>query len=98
MASNSLTFSRSGYQPLQYSDALYLATRGSANILNMATCIGALNTGMQADILIVDMEAQSKTQLFGTESSEDIVSKFVFLSDDRNIKKIWVAGKLVKDS
>ena len=55
MASNSLTFSRPGYKPLQYSDALYLATRGSANILDMNS-IGALNMGMQADILLVDME------------------------------------------
>jgi len=96
MASNSLTFSRPGYEPLQYSDALYLATRGSANILDMDS-IGALNMGMQADIILVDMEAHSNTQLFGTESSEDIVSKFVFLSDDRNIKRVWVAGKIVKD-
>ena len=55
MASNSLTFSRPGYEPLQYSDALYLATRGSANILDMDS-IGALNVGMQADIILVDME------------------------------------------
>ena len=30
MASNTITFSDSSYRPLQYSDAVYLATRGGA--------------------------------------------------------------------
>ena len=56
MASNTLTFSNTGYTPLQYSDAVYLATRGSAAVLDMSDNIGALEPGMQADILLVDME------------------------------------------
>ena len=35
--------------------------------------------------------------LFGHESVEDLVQKFVFLGDDRNIVQIWVDGKMVKD-
>ena len=38
------------------------------------------------------------TRLFGHESPEDIVHKFVFLSDDRNIKEVWVNGQKVKDT
>ena len=38
------------------------------------------------------------TRLFGHESAEDIVHKFVFLSDDRNIKEVWVNGQKVKDT
>ena len=38
------------------------------------------------------------TRLFGHESAEDIVHKFVFLSDDRNIKEVWVNGRKVKDT
>ena len=30
MASNTITFSDSSYRPLQYSDVVYLATRGGA--------------------------------------------------------------------
>jgi hypothetical protein len=37
------------------------------------------------------------TQLFGHESDEDIVHKFVFLADDRNIAQVWVDGVKVKD-
>jgi len=51
---------------------------------------------MLADIIRVDMDAHSNTRLFGSESFKDIVSKFVFLADDRNIRNVWVAGKLVK--
>ena len=38
------------------------------------------------------------TQLFGHESPKDIVHKFVFLADDRNIKSVWVNGRKVKNT
>ena len=95
-ASNSLTFDRPNYSPLGFSDVIYLATRGGASLLDMTASLGALEPGMMADILRVDMDAHSNTRLFGTESFKDIVSKFVFLADDRNIRNVWVAGKLVK--
>ncbi len=95
-ASNSLASNRPDYSPLGFSDVIYLATRGGASLLDMAASLGALEPGMMADIIRVDMDAQSNTRLFGTESFKDIVSKFVFLADDRNIRNVWVAGKLVK--
>jgi len=100
MASNTLTFNQesSGYTPLGFSEALYLATRGGAGLLDMEDDLGALEPGMQADMILVDMNAHNNTRLFGTESTEDKVSKFVFLADDRNISKVWVAGNLVKDT
>ena len=58
MASNTLTFSQPDYTPLQYSDAVYLATRGGAAVLDMADTIGALQPGMLADLLLVDMEGK----------------------------------------
>lgn len=96
MASNSLTFRDPSYNPLQFSDALYLATRGGAELLQRQDTLGSLDLDKKADILLVDMDAQSNTRLFGGESPEDIVSKFVFLSDDRNIRTVWVDGNIVK--
>lgn len=95
-ASNSLASDRPQYSPLGFSDVIYLATRGGASLLDMTASLGALEPGMLADIIRVDMDAQSNTRLFGNESFKDIVSKFVFLADDRNIRNVWVAGKLVK--
>ena len=45
-----------------------------------------------------DTTGHETTRLFGHESAEDIVHKFVFLSDDRNIKEVWVNGQKVKDT
>jgi len=99
MASNTLTFGQpeSSYQPIQFSDALFLATRGGAALLDMEKEIGALEEGMLADLLLVDMKGHGATSLFGHETETDLVHKFVFLADDRNIAKVWVAGQKVKD-
>ena len=40
---------------------------------------------------------KKETNLFGYESLKDMIQKFVFLGDDRNIIQIYVGGKLVKD-
>ena len=60
MASNTLTFSQggSGFAPLGFSDALYLATRGGAGLLDMEDDLGALEPGMQADMILVDMDGE----------------------------------------
>jgi len=99
MASNTLTFGRpeSDHHPIQFSDALYLATRGGAILLDMENDLGALEAGKKADILLVDMTGQAATLPFGHESPVDLVHKFVFLADDRNITQVWVDGKKVKD-
>ncbi len=46
---------REAYRPLDFSDVLYLATRGGAALLNMEDRLGSLDTGKLADILLVDM-------------------------------------------
>ena len=43
---------------LTLSDALYLATRGGAEVLDMQGELGALQPGMQADLLRVNMANQ----------------------------------------
>jgi cytosine/adenosine deaminase-related metal-dependent hydrolase len=48
------------YRPLDFCDVLYLATRGGAQLLNMEDCLGSLETGKLADILLVDMEGRNK--------------------------------------
>jgi cytosine/adenosine deaminase-related metal-dependent hydrolase len=46
---------KEAYRPLDFSDVLYLATRGGAALLNMEDSLGSLDTGKLADILLVDM-------------------------------------------
>lgn len=45
----------------------------------------------------MDSCTNPSTALFGHESVSDVVQKFVFLGDDRNICQIWVDGKIVKN-
>ena len=61
LASKTLTFGKpeSSHQPIQFSDALFLATRGGAALLDMEQEIGALEEGMLADVLLVDMKGKS---------------------------------------
>lgn len=37
------------------------------------------------------------SELFGHESQEDIVQKFVLVGDDRNIVQVFVDGRRVKN-
>ena len=62
MASNTLTFGKpeSSHAPLSFSDALYLATRGSAKLLDMEADLGGLEEGKLADLLVVDMSGEMK--------------------------------------
>jgi len=98
VASNVVHFTGEEETPLSFSDALYLATRGSAKVLAREGELGLLEGEAVADFLLVDMNGHENTRLFGHESPEDIVHKFVFLSDDRNIKEVWVNGQKVKDT
>ena len=60
-ASNSLASDRPQYSPLGFSDVIYLATRGGASLLDMSTSLGALEPGMLADIIRVDMDGEIMT-------------------------------------
>ena len=62
-ASNSLASDRPQYSPLGFSDVIYLATRGGASLLDMTASLGALEPGMLADIIRVDMDGEDKTTL-----------------------------------
>jgi len=95
-ASNILYCNKEEEAPLVFSDALYLATRGSAGLLGREGELGVLEAGALADLLLVDMDGQQNTRLFGHETPEDMVHKMVFLGDDRNILEVFVAGNRVK--
>jgi len=95
-ASNILYCNKEEEAPLVFSDALYLATRGGAGLLGREGELGVLEAGALADLLLVDMDGQQNTRLFGHETPEDMVHKLVFLGDDRNILEVFVAGNRVK--
>ena len=92
---------------LDFDSALYLATKGSADVMGMGDKVGLLKPGYQWDALYIDIAAKgSATSMdynkdagkYGPAySMGELVSKFIYQGDDRNIVKVWVDGKKVKD-
>lgn len=85
------------YRPISYKEAFYLATAGSAKVLNLEDHIGTLEEGKQFDALVVDTDVEGgPIDIFDTDSLEDAFMKFIYLGDDRNIRSVYVAGQEVK--
>ncbi|XP_017466751.1 PREDICTED: guanine deaminase-like isoform X4 [Rhagoletis zephyria] len=91
------------YRPLNYKQAIFLATLGGAEALALGDVTGNFMVGKDFDALIVDT---SKYPLWNyvtvdaEKSSEaqllEMVQKFIYVGDDRNIISVYVAGKQIK--
>jgi len=93
---------------LSIEEALYLATRGGAKVVGLEDRIGAFEVGMDWDAQLVSLgstvaegdevrfgEEEGLVEVFGNESWEDRVAKWVYTGDDRNTLAVWVKGLLV---
>ncbi|KAL4889878.1 atrazine chlorohydrolase/guanine deaminase [Aspergillus ambiguus] len=85
-------------------EALYLATRGGAMVVDAADEVGGFEVGMRFDAQLVRLGAavgkrgareESPVDVFGWESWHEKVHKWVWNGDDRNVKAVWVNGRLV---
>lgn len=93
------------YEPLDYKQALFLATLGGAQTMALDNKIGNFIVGKSFDALIIDTYAGAvdKYELpkVLTENStpeenfQKILQKFVYVGDDRNILKVFVNGREV---
>ncbi|KAK8214475.1 hypothetical protein IWZ01DRAFT_432907 [Phyllosticta capitalensis] len=95
---------------LSTEEALFLATRGGAQVVGLADRVGAFEVGMEWDAQMVglgplvgggakttssaEVEA-SPVDIFGWETWPERVDKWVFNGDDRNTLAVWVKGRLV---
>ena len=84
---------------LGFSEIVYLATFGGARVVGMEDRIGTLDVGKKFYALVVDVEGiisvDSALWQGGEDGAEAMVKKWVFLGDDRNIRKVYVDGRLV---
>lgn len=94
---------------LSVEEVLYLATRGGAEVVGLEEKIGAFEVGMEFDAQLISLgtvgekaeaeEAESEdtgnVDVFGWETWEEKIAKWVFNGDDRNTKQVWVRGRLV---
>lgn len=95
--SNSVLLYEKADKFLDYKGALSLATRGSAKVCHLEDKVGGFDVGLKFDALRVRMSHFHDTQLFGFESVHDMIHKFVFLGNDRNLVQVFVNGKCVKN-
>ncbi|KAF2169309.1 hypothetical protein M409DRAFT_65015 [Zasmidium cellare ATCC 36951] len=84
---------------LAFSELVYLATLGGAEVVGMGERIGNFEVGKEFDALVVDVKEVISVEEgmweAGSERDEDLVKKWVFLGDDRTVRRVFVGGRLV---
>ena len=70
---------------------LYLHTLGSAEVLHIEDKVGSLEVGKYADFLLVDPRSPDTGPL------HDPVASYVLACGLRNLKQVYVGGKLIAD-
>jgi guanine deaminase len=76
--------------------AFYLATRGAARALYLEDRIGSLAPGMEADLLVLDLESTPliEFRMRSCESIEEALFIQMTLGDDRAVAATYIAGEL----
>lgn len=90
---------------LSVEECLYLGTRGGAKVVGLEDKIGGFEIGMEFDAQLIglgsvdeeDGEDEGPVDVFGWESWDDKIAKWVFNGDDRNTVAVWVKGRLVHE-
>lgn len=93
--SKAVSFSKEeSYRSISHHEAFYMATLGGAEVLSLGSRIGNFVVGKEFDALLIDINPPTNTfDTFQWDSFDDILSKFLYLGDDRNILKRFVAGR-----
>lgn len=91
---------------LSVEEVLFLATRGGAKVVGLEKRVGGFEVGMDWDAQLImlntvgddeSLENAGPVDVFGWESKEDKVAKWVFNGDDRNTRVVWVKGRKVHE-
>lgn len=96
----------SNYIPINYKEAVFLATLGGAQTLAMDKTTGNFEVGKHFDALLIDTYSGSSDKFDLPKSLTENLSdeykfhqklqKFLYTGDDRNISKVFVKGRQVK--
>lgn len=93
------------YEPIDYKQAVFLATLGGAQAMALDKKIGNFMIGKSFDALLIDTYAGAvdkfdlpKVLTQNTSAEENfqkLLEKFIYVGDDRNILKVFVNGREV---
>ena len=90
---------------LSIEEVLYLGTKGGAKVVGLPDKIGSFGVGMDWDAQLIglgsvegdEMGDTGPVDIFGWESWDEKIAKWVFNGDDRNTLAVWVKGRLVHE-
>ena len=99
MVSRSVAHTQGEGAKLVVEEALYLATRGGAKALGLEKKVGHFKVGMQWDACLVGLDVVPESgerdkstiggvDVFGWESWEDRIAKWLYGGDERNIRGV----------
>ena len=77
------------------SQLIWMATQGAAEALNIDKYLGNLETGKEADIVIIDLYSTPliRKRSLLAENIWDAIFPTIILGDERAIQSVWVKGK-----
>lgn len=77
--------------------AYYLATRGSAQAMHIDDKVGSIATGMEADLVVLDMKSAPLIdyRIQYAENIDDALFIRMMLGDERAVRATYVAGRLL---
>ncbi|OUS36993.1 guanine deaminase [Rhodobacterales bacterium 56_14_T64] len=83
--------------PLHAAQLLWLATQGSAAALRLEDKIGNVATGMEADLVVLDLASTPAIAQRGHDATDlwDAVFATIMMGDDRAVAEVWIGGKAV---
>lgn len=106
-AKNQLIMGTGKMASMSYKEAIYLATLGGAEAMAVDEVVGNFVVGKEFDALLIDVSAAPIDWYDNTFTADDdadgkewlqtLLQKFVYIGDDRNILKVFVAGRQVKE-
>jgi guanine deaminase len=86
-------------RPLRANEAFYLGTQGGARALNKAKIIGTLDSGKEADFIVVDLGAllpyRRDRESLNTLSTEDVLALCIYRGGPHSTLETYVRGKCV---
>ena len=91
---------------LSIEEVLYLGTKGGAKVVGLGEKIGDFGIGKEWDAQLIGLGSVQEDEvrgdggsvdIFGWESWEERVAKWIYNGDDRNTVSVWVKGRLVHE-
>lgn len=82
-------------EPLQFSEALYLATLGAAERLGIGAKTGNFTKGKEADFIVIDSSFSTALQTSRYKSAEELLSQVIYRNHPDMVSRTYINANLV---